>query len=75
MARLGLAEADRSSVLMVGDRKFDVLGARECGIDCVGVKFFGYAPEGELEEAGAAAVVNTVPELESFILSTASVPS
>lgn len=69
MAGLGLTEADRSSILMVGDRKFDVLGARECGVACVGVKFFGYAPEGELEEAGAEAVVETIDQLEAFILS------
>lgn len=66
--RLGLTEADRPTVLMVGDRKFDVLGAKECGIDCVGVEFFGYAAPGELAEAGAAAVVRTAEELEAFIL-------
>ena len=38
MRRLGLSEADKPSILMVGDRKFDVLGAKECGIDCVGVR-------------------------------------
>ena len=53
---------------MVGDRKFDVLGARTCGIDCVGVEFFGYALPGELAEAGAAAVAQTAEELEKFIL-------
>lgn len=68
MRRLGLTEDDKSSVLMVGDRKFDVLGARACGIDCVGVEFFGYAPPGELAEAGAVAVVQTAEELEQFIL-------
>ena len=54
---------------MVGDRKYDVEGARECGIDCVGVEFFGYAAPGELTEAGAVAVVRSADELESFILS------
>ena len=43
--------------------------ARECGVDCVGVEFFGYAAPGELERAGAAAVVRTAEELEAFILS------
>jgi len=66
--RLGLTEADRDSILMVGDRKFDVLGAKACGIDCVGVEFFGYADPGELEKAGAVAVVQTPEELERFIL-------
>lgn len=68
MRRLGLTEADIPAILMVGDRKFDVLGARALGIDCVGVEFFGYAEPGELAEAGAVAVVRTAEELEAFIL-------
>ena len=68
MRRLGLTDADAPSILMVGDRKFDVLGAKECGIDCVGVEFFGYAAPGELKEAGAIAVVDSAEELERFIL-------
>lgn len=69
MRQLGLTEDDVPRVLMVGDRKFDVLGAAACGVDCAGVEFFGYAPEGELEEAGAVAVASTPEELEAFILS------
>ncbi len=68
MRRLGLTEADRDAVLMVGDRKFDVLGAAACGIGCVGVEFFGYAAPGELADAGAVAVVQTPEALEAFIL-------
>lgn len=68
MRQLGLTEKDLSRTLMVGDRKFDVLGARACGVDCAGVTFFGYAPEGELEEAGAVTVASTPEELEKFIL-------
>ena len=68
MSRLDLDEKNAAEILMVGDRKFDVLGAREWGVDCVGVEFFGYAQPGELKEAGAVAVVKTVEELEQFIL-------
>lgn len=68
MGRLGLTEAQRDEILMVGDRKFDVLGARACGIACVGVEFFGYAQPGELAQAGAVAVVRTAEELETYIL-------
>jgi len=68
MRRLHLTEADIPTILMVGDRKFDVLGAKECGIDTAGVEFFGYAAPGELNEAGAVTVVQTVEELEQFIL-------
>ena len=66
MARRGLTDPRRA--LMVGDRKYDVEGAGACGMDCAGVEFFGYAPPGELEAAGAVTVVGTVAELEAFIL-------
>ena len=68
MRRLGISEEEKAQVLMVGDRNFDVLGAAACGLDCVGVEFFGYAEPGELAEAGAVAVVQTAEELEQFIL-------
>ena len=68
MRRLGLTEADKPAILMVGDRKFDVLGAKARPIDCVGAELFGYAPPRELAEAGAVAVVSTAEELERFIL-------
>ena len=68
MRRLGLGPERRWEILMVGDRKFDVLGARACGIDCLGVEFFGYADQGELAAAGAVAVVRTPAELEDFLL-------
>ena len=68
MRRLNLTEADVPQILMVGDRKYDVLGAKECGIDCVGVEFFGYAEPGELTQAGAVAVVDSAEALERFVL-------
>lgn len=68
LRRLDIPESDWERVLMVGDRKFDVLGAKKCGIDCVGVEFFGYAAPDELQSAGAVAVVHTAEELEQFIL-------
>lgn len=69
MRLLGVNEEEKNNVLMVGDRKFDVFGANECGIDCVGVEFFGYAAPGELMDAGAVAVVQNTEELETFIVS------
>lgn len=63
-----LGNPDPGTVLMVGDRKFDVEGARAFGMDCVGVEFFGYAEAGELERAGALAVFSTAEDLEAFIL-------
>lgn len=53
---------DRNKVLMIGDTKFDVIGARECGIDCLGV-LFGYGSRQELEEAGAAYICEDVESI------------
>jgi phosphoglycolate phosphatase len=52
--------------LMVGDRAQDVSGALANGLDCIGVAW-GFAPNGELEEAGAIAVVETADELVATI--------
>ena len=56
----------RDAVAMVGDRKFDIEGARAHGITSVGV-LFGYAPAGELEEAGADYIVNSVRSLQVLL--------
>ena len=58
--------ADIENAVLVGDTKYDVLGAKACGVDCIGVRF-GYAAPGELEEAGATYIVGDVEELEKLI--------
>lgn len=68
MSRLGIGDAEKPFTVMVGDRKYDVEGAKQCGLDCIGAEFFGYAEPGELEAAGAVRVVRSVPELEAAIL-------
>ncbi len=55
------------TVVMVGDRRFDVEGAQEYQIASVGVAY-GYALPGELAEAGAGVVAETVEELENILL-------
>ena len=51
---------------MVGDRKHDILGAKACGVESVGVEY-GFAPEKELEEAGADHIVPTVEALRGLL--------
>lgn len=58
--------ADKDSAVLIGDTKYDVLGAARCGIPCVGVRW-GYAAEGELEEAGAVAIVESMEELAALL--------
>ncbi len=61
-------ESQKSKLIMIGDRKHDIIGAKSCGIDSIGVSF-GYAEEGELEAAGADYIVESVEELEKLCLS------
>jgi len=65
-AEAGLDEVSKKQAIMVGDRLHDIEGAKECGIDSLGVRF-GYAKENELEEAGADHIVATTEELREFI--------
>ncbi|MEG1448591.1 MAG: HAD hydrolase-like protein [Oscillospiraceae bacterium] len=59
-----------SACVMVGDRKYDVLGAKEVGMETIGVAF-GFGGHEELEAAGAKFVVDTVSELASVLLNKA----
>lgn len=42
--------AEKNETLMIGDRRFDIEGAHECGIDACGV-LYGYGSRAELAEA------------------------
>lgn len=55
-----LHSADRT--VMIGDRRHDVEGAAANGLACIGVAW-GFAAPGELQAAGAAAVVQSADEL------------
>lgn len=71
LSQLGILELSgeerKNNCAMVGDRKFDIQGAKAYGLTGVGVSF-GFAGEGELEEAGADIIVDTVTELEKLLL-------
>lgn len=58
---------EKSQVYMIGDRKFDVEGARALGVESVGVTY-GYGGMEELREAKADYIVRSVEELERFLL-------
>ena len=62
-----LGNPDKETVLMIGDRKHDVEGAKLCGIASAGVKF-GYAEKNELENAGADYVFDTPLQLAEAVL-------
>lgn len=65
---LELSEAKKKETCaMIGDRKFDIQGAKAHGLTGVGVRF-GFAGEGELESEGADFIAETVEELKQFLL-------
>lgn len=55
-----------SQVIMVGDRKHDILGAKENRIDSVGV-LFGYGNLDELQDAGATYIAQTPKDILKYI--------
>lgn len=52
--------------LLVGDTRFDAIGAGEVGMDCIGVTY-GYGTEDELREAGVSVVFSSMKEVECYL--------
>ena len=63
--RLGIPEQERGSILMVGDRMHDMIGAAKCRIRSLGV-YYGFADKGELEANGADFIINEVKDYYEF---------
>lgn len=57
----------KMSAVMIGDTKYDAIGAEECGLPCIGAGW-GYAAEGEMDRADVACIADTVEELLSMLL-------
>ncbi|MED0982499.1 HAD family hydrolase [Bacillus paramycoides] len=60
-------ELKKEEIVMIGDRKHDIIGANNNGIASIGV-LYGYGSEKELSEARATYIVKDVEELQSFYL-------
>lgn len=52
--------------IMVGDTKFDVIGAKKHGIPTIGVSW-GYGTVEDLQEAGSAGIAHSMEELYSLL--------
>lgn len=62
---MGISE-NRGSILMVGDTRFDIIGARECGMDSVGV-FWGYGSRKEILTSQPTYTAASFEELERIL--------
>lgn len=58
---------DLSSVVMIGDRKHDIIGAKENNLDSIGV-LYGYGDRAELSAAGADYIVADIADLSRQVL-------
>jgi phosphoglycolate phosphatase len=58
---------DNSEVVMVGDRKYDVFGAKTVGIASIGV-LYGFGDREELEKAGADRIAANVEDVYDVII-------
>lgn len=59
--------AERSKIVMVGDRKYDIIGAKKNGIDAIAVTY-GYGSYDELAAAKPDYIVSSVKDLSTLLL-------
>ena len=57
---------DLQSAVMIGDREYDINGAKVAGLDSIGV-LYGYGSREELESAGATYIAERVEDIMGLI--------
>lgn len=57
----------KERVVMIGDRKYDILGAKKEGIPCVAVSY-GYGSQKELELSKPCHIVQSIQELKAYFI-------
>ncbi len=63
---LDKAKINAEDVLMVGDRKYDLVSAQELNMDAIGV-LYGYGSLEELENLKSIALINNIREIKKYI--------
>ena len=59
---------DLSRVVMIGDTEYDAIGARDIGVDFIGVSYgFGYRSVDEIKGCGAVGAAQTPMEILKFL--------
>lgn len=57
---------DKTEAIMIGDRKYDILGAKENGLASIGV-LFGFGDYEELTKAGADYIAESVEDILKYV--------
>ena len=58
---------ETETIVMIGDKEHDMIGAGICGVDSIGV-LYGFGEREELENHGATYIAETVSDLEKILL-------
>lgn len=66
-AMTAMGVTSKSEVIMIGDTKFDCIGANQAGVECVGVTY-GYGEKQDLIDYKCVEIVDTILELEKVLL-------
>ena len=66
-ALLQLGRPKKAECVMIGDRKFDILGAKANEIDSISV-LYGYGSQAEFDEYQPTYIIDTVDNLTRFLL-------
>lgn len=61
-----LGDPDPSQIVLIGDTKYDAIGAKSVGIDCIGITY-GFGTQQELEAHGAIQIFDTINEVMTYL--------
>lgn len=64
----GDIRTDRRGIAMLGDSRFDAVGAKLCGVDFIGVSY-GYGSVDDMLKEGVAAIADSPKELLKYLSS------
>lgn len=60
-------EQNKNSVVMIGDREHDIIGAKNNGVDSIGI-LYGYGSREEMTNIAPTRMVQSIEELEKYLL-------
>lgn len=58
---------NREEAVLIGDTKYDALGAKEVGIDCIGITYGFETDMDTMREAGAVCICDTLEEVVKYL--------
>lgn len=67
LKELDLTDEEKKQIVMIGDRHYDILGAKHFGLDSIGVGYGFAKDEAELVDAGCTYYAATVKDLERIL--------